>query len=114
MFSAEIKHFLRFTDAADHRSGERTAVADQREGVNGQRICRCADINQCTIQRQQRKEGIDVNLCAYGIDDQVEGAGELFKGIFITCSIIVVCPQLQAVLFFFRDCDSTVTSAPIA
>ena len=73
MLAAKIEHFLRLRNAADQRTGQRTAlenqVADRRRRM---RMLRHADERHRSVALEQRGELIEVVRGSNGVEDEIE------------------------------------------
>ncbi len=77
MFATKVQHLLGFGDAADVRAGETAAGHDEAECRDIQRLLRCADKGDVTVEAEQVEIGIDVVLGGDGIEDEIEAASVL-------------------------------------
>ena len=84
------------------RAGVRAACADEGEDVEAQRLGRSADVHQGAVDGEQAQVGIDVDVGADGVDDQVEPAGELLERRRVGGGEVVVRTEAQAVLLLLQ------------
>lgn len=102
VFGAEVEHFLGFADAADHGPGKGPASQDEGEGLDREWFRGCTHVDQGAVEPQQLQVGVDVDAGADGVDDQIEAAGQLGEGVFVTGGVVVVGAQAQAVFLLLQ------------
>ena len=89
MLSTEVQHLLRFSDAADRRTGEAPPVVHQSESPHRERSRRCADVRQSAVETEHRQVGVDRQRRRHGAHDEVEMFPELREGGIVGGGVVV-------------------------
>ena len=98
VLGAEVEHLLGLADAADRRAGEGSALQQQREHRDGQRLGRRADVHERAVGLQQPEEPPDLELGADGVDDEVEAPGELLESLVVAGGVVAVGAEPEPVV----------------
>jgi hypothetical protein len=72
VLSTKVQHLLRFRNTADVGAGERRAPQSEAEGLDCQRCFGKSHEHEGPVRLEQVEVGIDVVLCGYAIENEVE------------------------------------------
>lgn len=114
MLGAEVEHLLSFRDAADVRPGQAAACQRQRERADFHRVLGDAQFDERAVDVEQTHVVVELQVRRDRVQDQVEAAAQLREGVAVGGGVVVAGARRSPSSIFFSDCDSTLTSAPIA